>query len=63
MTNRRLRRGRKHVRQQLRQFVSESDTETDYAIMSLFSKERFPIRALASDRGGRPYGHNNTRRR
>ncbi len=41
---RKLHRDRKHVKQSLRQFVSEGDEETDYAIMSMSSKEKFPRR-------------------
>lgn len=57
MTGHKLRIGRKNVKQQLRQFVSESDDD-DYAIMNLSSRERFPIRRSDTrDVGGKPHGY------
>ena len=62
MKGRKLRSDRKHVNQQLRQFVKEQDDETDYAIMNLPSTERISWERIVSEAEGGNHG-NNTRRR
>ncbi len=59
---RRLRKGRKHVNQTLRQFVSDADTETEYATMNLPSTERITNRSRP-DEGGNHGRKNHSRRR
>lgn len=62
MKGRRLRSDRKHVNQQLRQYIREVDDETDYAIMSLPSTERISWERIGEGEGGKQHG-NHTRRR
>ena len=62
MKGRKLRRGRKSVNQQLRQYVKTSNDETDYAIMSLPSTERVSWERVVHEAKGGKHG-NNTRRR
>ena len=62
MKGRRLRRDRKNVNQQLRQFVKEAGEGTDYAIMSLPSTERISWERVVSEAKGGNHG-NHTRRR
>ena len=59
---RRLHKDRKHVNQTLRQFVSDADTETEYATMNLPSRERI-TKCSRPDEGGNHGRRNHPRRR